>query len=143
MQQDKMEMCHRCTSDASYFIKNENVEIHYCYGCGFTSINQEANENLLPELYRDLKFIDKEDTQLVYYPSSTNIAEKGMVFAEGTSTKDWKWAAVLAVKIPENELSKFPKDQTYKMDMTTIQYFDERDFLEALDYIGYFESQNP
>ena len=50
--QDQMEMCNRCTSDASYFIKNENVEVHFCYGCGFTSTNQEFDEESIPELYK-------------------------------------------------------------------------------------------
>lgn len=131
-------MCNRCTSDASYFIKNEDVEIHFCYGCGFTSTTQNVDEEKLPELYKDLKYIDKE-TKLIYYPSTINIPNKGMVFAEGTSVRDWKWAAVLAVAIPKKELKKFPEDQTHKMDMKTIQRFEEKDFMDALDYINYYE----
>lgn len=130
-------MCHRCTSDASYFIEQGDTKMYFCYGCGFTSTNQEIDESILPELYKDLKFIDKENN-LIYYPSTINIPEKGMVFADGKSTRDWKWAAVLATKIPANEKKKFPKEQKYKMDMKTIQYFEEKDFMEALDYINYF-----
>ena len=139
--EDKMEICNRCTSNASYYTKHGPIEIHFCYGCGFSSTNQEINEELIPELYRALKYIDKE-TNLVYYPSTINIPEKGMVFADGTSVLKWQWAAVCAVEIKEEEKSKFPEGQKYKMDMTTISHFDERDFLEALDYIGYFEGQN-
>lgn len=135
--QDQMEMCHRCTSDASYFIKSENVEVHFCYGCGFTATNQETKEELLPELYRDLKYIDKE-TGLVYYPSTLNIPTKGMVFAEGSSVKDWKWAAICAVKIAKKDIKKFPEGQTHKMDMSTIQHFEERDFMDALSHINYY-----
>ncbi len=139
MQQiDKMEMCHRCTSDASYFIKNEDIEIYFCYGCGFTSTNQKLDESLIPELYKDLKFFDKE-TGLIYYPSTINIPNKGMVFASGSNIKEWKWAAVCAVEIPKEELNKFPKGQTHKMDMLTIQYFEERDFMDALSHINYYD----
>jgi len=138
MQTDKMEMCHRCTSDASYFIKNGDIEVHFCYGCGFTATNQETKEELLPELYKDLKYVDKE-TGLIYYPSTINIPTKGMVFAEGSSVRDWKWAAVCGMPIPKKDLKKFPEGQTHKMDMSTIQYFEERDFMDALSYIEYFD----
>jgi hypothetical protein len=50
-----------------------------------------------------------------------------MVFADGKSTKDWKWAGVQS------------KDN--KADMTTVKYFEEKDFMEALDYTGFFEKQ--
>jgi hypothetical protein len=50
-----------------------------------------------------------------------------MVFAEGTSTTDWKWSAV--------------KSKDGKTDMTTKKEFEERDFMEALDYVGYFNQQ--
>ena len=49
------------------------------------------------------------------------------------------WAGVKAVKMDEEEKSKFKekgKDFEYKMDMTTIKHFEERDFMEALSYIG-------
>ncbi len=50
-----------------------------------------------------------------------------MVFAEGRSTEDWKWSAVQA--------------KEGKPDMTTKQEFEERDFMEALDYVGYFNQK--
>jgi hypothetical protein len=50
-----------------------------------------------------------------------------MVFADGRSTEDWKWAAV--------------QSKDGKADMITLQQFDEKDFMEALDYIGFFQKQ--
>ena len=44
----------------------------------------------------------------------------------------------MAVEITEEEKAKFPKGQTHKMDMKTIQHYDERDFMDALEYIGYY-----
>jgi hypothetical protein len=39
----------------------------------------------------------------------------------------------------EKEKTKFKekgKEYDYKMDMTTLQHFSERDFMDALSYIG-------
>jgi hypothetical protein len=55
------------------------------------------------------------------------LEDKSMVFAEGTSIADWKWSAVQA--------------KNGKTDMTTKKEFIERDFMEALDYIGYFNQK--
>jgi hypothetical protein len=64
-----------------------------------------------------------------------------MVFANGTDLNDWKWAAVKAVVVTEEEKHKYPikgkKDQYYefRMDMTTMMPFQEKDFMDALSYI--------
>lgn len=55
-----------------------------------------------------------------------------MVYADGSDSANWKWAAVKA--IPSEE-------KTYKMDMENLKHFDERDYMEALDYIGMFEKE--
>ena len=75
-------------------------------------------------------------------PNTVNLPNKGMVFAEGQSAEKWNWAAVKAVPMPEEEKESFKakgKDYDFKMDMTTLKHFEERDFVEALDYIGVFE----
>jgi hypothetical protein len=44
----------------------------------------------------------------------------------------------------EEEKAKFKakgKDYEYKMDMDTMKHFPEREYMEALDYIGVFENQ--
>ena len=67
---------------------------------------------------------------------------KGMIFANGKSAENWKWAAVLAVPVKEEEKEKYPipgkKGEYYKkrMDMSTIKNFHEREFIDALSYIG-------
>lgn len=65
-----------------------------------------------------------------------------MVFANGSTGKNWKWAAVKAVEVTEEEKHKYPipgkKDKFYehRIDMTTMKMFKERDFMDALSYIG-------
>ena len=62
-----------------------------------------------------------------------------MVFADGPNGQKWAWAGVKAIPMPEDEKAKFKakgKEYDYKMDMTTLQHFAERYFIEALSYIG-------
>ena len=69
-----------------------------------------------------------------------------MVFANGKSAYDWKWGAVLAVEVKDDEKEKFPikgkKDEYYKwrMDMKTLKEFEENDYMEALEYIQIFKN---
>ena len=90
-----------------------------------------------PELYKDLMFVD--ENKKVWFPSTITIPNKGMVFVDGTSKETWRWAAVLSVEILEEEKAKFPKEQTHKMDMKNIQYYAQKDFMDALDTIGFFD----
>jgi hypothetical protein len=47
-----------------------------------------------------------------------------------------------AVPMTKEEKAKFKekgKEYEFKMDKDTMKHFDERDYMEALDYIGVFE----
>jgi hypothetical protein len=65
-----------------------------------------------------------------------------MIFANGPSIQNWNWAAVKAVQVTEEEKEKYPipgkkgEFYTWRMDMTTLKTFVERDFMEALSYLG-------
>ena len=143
---ETMIVCPHCGGNACYEQQvNEEVTTHFCFGCGFTtSTLMEVNSKVVvetlsnsPELYKDLMFVDKDNK--VWFPSTLTLPGKGMVFVDGTSKENWQWAAVLSIEIPEEEKSKFPKDQTHKMDMKNISHFDQGDFMEALDKIDFFE----
>jgi hypothetical protein len=62
-----------------------------------------------------------------------------MVFLDGTSKDNWMWSAVKAIEIAEEEKVNFPQGQTHKMDMKNAQMFDQRDFMDALEVIGFFD----
>ena len=100
----------------------------------------EQQVAILPELYKDLLLEDHEN--LIWMPSSVNIPTQGMVFANGSSSLQWGWAAVKAVPVIEEEKEKYPipgkkgEFYSFRMDMTTLKEFPERDFMEALSYIG-------
>jgi len=145
---DNLIICKRCGSDACYVDEvNQDIKTHFCYGCGFqtNSLMKEGEtfyENqvtVLPELYKDLMFKDGEK---VWFPSMINIPSQGMIFANGSSAFDWKWAAVKAVPVSEEEKEKYPipgkegKYYDWRMDMTTMKEFPEKEFMDALSYIG-------
>lgn len=146
---DNLTVCERCGGDACYVQEiNSTITNYMCYSCGFitntlmTSGSEflQAQSEILPELYKDLFYTDAKGK--VWMPSTINVPDKGMVFANGTNTQNWKWAAVKAVPIKEEEKHKYPipgkSGQFYKnrMDMSTMKEFDERDFMEALSYIN-------
>ena len=78
-------------------------------------------------------------------PATINLPSQGMVFANGTSAENWNWAAVKSVSVPEDEKEKYPipgkpgEFYEQRMDMETLKEFGEKDFIEALDYIGIFD----
>jgi hypothetical protein len=148
---DNMIICDRCGSDACYVQEvNDEIKIHQCYGCGFMTnslLKQdsqffEEQMELLPNLYKEL--LGEDDDGKIWMPSTINIPDKGMIFANGTDINNWKWGAVKATPVPEEDKEKYPipnkKGEYYKhkMDMETLQDFDEKDYIEALDYIGIF-----
>lgn len=146
---DNLITCKRCGSDACYVDEvNMNIKTYFCYGCGFqtNSLMKEGEEffiqqkETLPELYKDLMFTD--DTEIIWIPSAINVPSKGMVFANGSNTENWGWGAVKAVPVTEEEKEKYPipgkqgKYYDWRMDMTTLKTFPERDFMDTLSYIG-------
>lgn len=143
MKYDELKECTRCGSDACYTQEvTKDIKIELCYGCGFqsNSIIKKGNEffneqfETLPELYKEL-MDEEEETGKIWMPTIINLKDQGMVFADGTGRGNWKWAGVRVTEVPEDEKERF-KGQKYKPDMSTVKHFEERDFIEALSYIG-------
>tara|TARA_R110000772_G_scaffold205705_2_gene316316 strand:+ start:3383 stop:3838 length:456 start_codon:yes stop_codon:yes gene_type:complete len=146
---DNLINCPRCSSDACYVDEvNQDIKSYLCYGCGFQTNSlmkvgeQFYDEQLLnlPELYKDLLFTD--DKEMIWMPSAVNIPNQGMIFANGSSQDEWKWSAVKAIPVTEEEKEKYPipnkkgKFYEWRMDMATISSYSERDYMDALSYIG-------
>ena len=146
---DNLINCSKCGSDACYVEEvNQDIKTYFCYGCGFQTNSllkegegfYEEQISILPELYKDLMTKDEEGK--VWMPTTVNIPTQGMIFANGSSSKNWKWAAVKAVEVTKEDQPKYPipgKEGQYyewRMDMTTLKEFNERDFIEALTYIN-------
>ena len=140
---DELKECTRCGSDACYRQEiSKDISIELCYGCGFqsNSLMKKGSEffnqqwELLPELYKVL-MDEEEDNGKIWMPSHINVKDKGMIFATGNGRGNWRWGAVKSILVPEEEKEKY-KGEKYKSDMSTVKYFMERDFMEALSYIG-------
>ena len=152
---DNLSTCNRCGGDACYIQEvNQDIKNYQCMGCGFVTNSLmkrdsrflEEQMELLPNLYKELMGEDEEG--LVWMPATINLPSQGMVFANGTSAKNWRWAAVQSVPVKEEEKEKYPipnkpgEFYEQRMDMETIKEFDEKDFIEALDYIGVFNGNS-
>lgn len=144
---DELIECLRCEGDACYTVEvAPGIKNFWCYGCGFISNSVIKSDSeflkeqmeVLPDLYKALMVEDEEGK--IWMPSTVNIPDKGMVFASGNSASNWKWAAVKATLILESEKDKYKlKDGTspkWRMDMTTQKFFEEKEYIEALSYIG-------
>jgi hypothetical protein len=143
---EKLVECKRCSGNACYEqqLIEQNVTTWLCMGCGFTTstlmvkgskVVNDAIETA-PELYKDLMYEDQSGN--VWLPSTITLPAKGMVFIDGVNKTNWKWAAAKAVEILEEEKSKYPEGQTHKMDMKNIKHFEQKDFMDALETIGFF-----
>ena len=151
---DNLVICDRCGSDAAYVQEvNQDIKNYQCMGCGFVtnSLMKQGSQffeeqmELLPNLYRELMGEDEEGK--IWMPTTINLPSQGMIFANGPSASNWKWAAVRSVPVKDEEKDKYPipgKEGEYyeqRMDMDTLKEFDEKDFMEALDYIGIFNEK--
>ena len=138
---DRLIICPRCGSDACYEHSQQKIAIWSCMGCGFTSnelMVEESQlvletEEVMPELYKDIKFID--DKKQVWYPTVINIQDKGTVFANGTDKDNWGWAGIKVIETTEEEKEKM-KGATHKSDPKTLKMFTKDQFDEAVAYIG-------
>lgn len=145
---DQLIECNRCGGNACYEQHiDENTITWLCMGCGFTTSTMMLEGSKLvgdllettPELYKDLLYQDSNNR--IWAPSTITLPGKGMVFIDGNNKDNWKWKAVKAVKITDQDrkLKEYPKDQTHKMDMVNAREFDQREFMDALEVIGFYD----
>lgn len=153
---DNLMTCPKSGGSLCYSIQiSPDIKSYMSLSCGFWSNSLMTQDSdflkeqfeILPEIYKDLAWEDP-NTKLVWIPMMVNVPHLGMVFANGSSVENWKWASVQAVKVKEEEKEKFKKPGTedeyyeWKTDMSTKKEFGETEFLEALDYVGIFTSMS-
>jgi len=150
MQYEEIIDCPKSGGDLCYRTQvSPEVSTYLSLSCGFwtNSLMKEGEEfyehqmSTLPELYKDLAWKD-EKTEMVWIPNTINQPGLGMVFANGPSKNEWGWAAVKSIKIPEEDRKNYPipgkegEFMEYRMDMANMQYFSERDYIDALSFVG-------
>lgn len=143
MNHDTIIDCPKSGGDLCYKTEvTKDITNFLSLSCGFwTNTLMKENSKFykeqietLPELYKDLAWTDPE-TDLIWLPNTINIEDKGMIFANGTNAMEWKWAAVKAIELEDGDEAKV-EGQKYKMDMGNMEQFKERDYIDALSYIG-------
>ena len=150
MQYEEIIDCPKSGGDLCYRTQvSPEVSTYLSLSCGFwtnslMAVGEEFYEHqmsTLPELYKDLAWTDSE-TELIWLPNTINVEDKGMVFANGADASNWRWAAVKAIEIPKKEQDKHAipgkpgEFMKYRMDMKNMKTFEERDYMDALSYIG-------
>jgi hypothetical protein len=146
---DNLVICKHCGGDCCYVVENSSeIKTFSCFSCGFTSnsLMKEGEEfyaqqlEVLPEIYKDVMF--KDEDGLMWMPTTINLPQQGMVFYNGTTKENAKWAAVKAVKVEEAEKEKYPikgkpgEFYEWRMDMTTMKAFEQKEFMDALSFVG-------
>jgi len=144
--EDKLVECKHCGSELCYSVQiNERAWANMCTGCGFTAndlltldgINLDEFEETMPELYKDIKFIDDEDR--VWYPQVIQ-TDAGVVFVNGTDKENWGWAGIKNRPLTSEEKNDYIKEgkdtPPFKSDAETLKNFGKSGFLEAVNYIN-------
>ena len=143
--EDKLVKCEHCGSEMCYASPiSETAYSYNCTGCGFTAndmlkdgeYDNELFEGLLPELYKDLKFVDSKSR--VWYPLVMQ-SEQGIVFIDGNSKDNWGWGAIKNRPLTEEEKQPFLKEgkevPPYKSDNSTLKHFGKDGFMKAMAYM--------
>ena len=120
---DDLVKCDRCGGDACYKVEiNPELSNYFCWGCGF-------NTNSICKVGSG-----EDDKGKVWLPAFVH-NEVGMLYADGTGVDNWAWAAVKIVPTTKEDGEILSK-QKFKPDNSTKKYFPEKDFMEALSYLG-------
>lgn len=144
---DKFVQCPHCGSELCYSQTVGDVITLTCMSCGFTTTSElldgspqeKAIFDRYPSLYKDLRFIDKNG--YVWYPAVVTVPGVGMVYIDGSSTKDWQWVSVPARKLTRHEKrsGRYP-NQEYIAMPDCKKAFGQEGFAEAMASLGLFGS---
>lgn len=145
---DRLIECPKCGSNVCYEQHIDSETTWTCMGCGYgtSTLSVEGSETVTkvietaPELYKDIKHVDSQNR--VWFPITITLPEKGMVFVDGTSKDDWKWAAARVVELSQKERQsgKYPKGQKSRVDTSSMRFFERTDFIGACEYVGIFDT---
>jgi len=144
MKFDEIIDCPKSGGDLCYRIEvTPEITNYFSMSCGYWTNSLMTPDqdfykeqwSVLPEIYKDLAWVDTK-TGLTWLPNTITVPELGMVYADGASIEEWAWAAVKAKKLDEPLINKDGSSTEYKPDMSTIKHFVERNFMDALSYIG-------
>ena len=144
---DQFTTCRKCGSPLCYERHSESIIFWDCLQCGYSTntlllVNTEAvlsYQSMVPRLFQDIKYVDSDG--LVWFPTTVTKEGVGIIFPDGTSKDNWRWAVARHVPVEEAEKERFKKkDGTYhkyKTDMKNVLHFDKEYFSKALESLGF------
>lgn len=144
---DQLTTCRKCGSPLCYERHSESIIFWDCLQCGYSTntlllVNTEAvlsYQSMVPRLFQDIKYVDSDG--LVWFPTTVTKEGVGIIFPDGTSKDNWRWAVARHVPVEEAEKERFKKkDGTYhkyKTDMKNVLHFDKEYFSKALESLGF------
>ena len=135
---DNLVKCPHCEAEMCYEYHTPHYIQWMCFNCGYGSTSHMVKDSdfiknskeSLPELIKDLEITDEEG--FVWYPSTINVPEKGMLFPNGGNKDAWGWTVAPLISIKEEERSRFPKNQTHRVDLNHMEHFSKEKFAEAV-----------
>ena len=135
---DNLVKCPHCEAEMCYEYPNPQYTQWMCFNCGYGSTSHmvkdsdfvKSSKEVLPELIKDLEFIDEND--FVWYPSTINIPKQGILFPNGSNKDTWRWSVAPLIPIKKEEKSKFPKDQTHKVNLAGMEHFPKESYALAV-----------
>lgn len=144
MSKDNIRKCPHCGSSLCYETQTPYYAQWMCFNCGYGSTSNllngsslvESSRESLPELLKDLEFIDEEG--FVWYPNTINIPSKGILFPNGPSSSNWHWSVAPSIELKEEEKARFPKGQTHKIDFKRMKNYPKENFSEAIVELNSF-----
>lgn len=140
---DELVECSHCGSDACYKKTTKRTTSWTCFTCGFaTNTGYTENSATVKQMLNSTAELLRDITDVidgfVWMPQVIQLKGKGIVFPDGKTKDDWQWAAMKSVPVLEEEKEKFGGAE-YKMDKDSIQYFHRLNYMDALEYIGFFD----
>lgn len=141
--EDGFVTCPHCGSQLCYAQNVDGQETWACFSCGFTSttLMKEGSETEKavsakhPNLYKDLKFVDKDG--YVWYPSVVTVPGKGMIYVDGSDSENWQWAVTPMRPLTKKEKRmKAYAGKEHLVDVRSTKYFGKDGYVEAMAFLG-------
>lgn len=122
-----------------------NSEARICMETGYTTSDKfilgspdiDAYEQMIPQLYKDTKFIDHTLNQVWYL--STMRTSRGCLYADGTSKDDFVWKLAKVRLLTQEERLEYPIEgktneyHTHIIDIVNPEIFNKDSFKSAID----------
>tara|TARA_R110000824_G_scaffold389607_1_gene585779 strand:- start:3648 stop:4175 length:528 start_codon:yes stop_codon:yes gene_type:complete len=124
---------------------SNDVESRICMESGYTTSDKFTvgspeilvYEQMIPQLYKDTKFVDQTINQVWYL--STMRTPLGCLYADGQTKDDFVWKLAKVEVLTPEERKEFPVEDkegeyhTHRIDIDNAEEFPKNDFKAAID----------